>query len=38
MFHDTMTAAITRLTLQDLADPTTQLYGEMSLYGITRPT
>ena len=38
MFHDTMTAAITQLTLQDLAHPTTQLFGELTLYGVTRPT
>jgi hypothetical protein len=38
MYHDTMDAAITRLTLEDQDHPTYQLYGELSLYGITRPT
>jgi hypothetical protein len=38
MFHDTMTAAITQLTLQDQGHPTTQLFGELTLYGVTRPT
>jgi hypothetical protein len=35
-FHDTLTAAITQLTIQDFDNPVFLLYGELRLYGVTR--
>jgi hypothetical protein len=35
-FHDTLTAPITQLTLQDFDNPVFAIYGELRLYGVTR--